>query len=381
MKSILFGLGLAVAAFSQVPSAAPFSSPAGAGSLQPNWSVTPDGGVVLNWIEPSKDGSYALRYAVRRGGNWSAPVTIAAHRHFFRHPAEVPEVMQTADGHWLAHWVENQESSDAEFIYVSSSADGSHWTAPLQAHRDHSPVQHGLVSMIENAGGGASLFWLEALKGEDGPVYLMRTLVDGSGKEVNEERLDEDVCSCCPTAVAKTAKGLIVAYRDHTPKDIRDIAVVRLDNGHWSASKIIYPDNWQIDACPINAAAIAAKGDRVAIAWFTAAHDSPQVKIVFSSDDGAAFSKPVIVSTGHAFGYASLALDDAGNATVSWLEQGSGGTRVLVRGITSAGAAGQVLEVAKGDKSALGYPKLARSGKETFIAWGSGAKIQTANIR
>jgi len=242
-------------------------------------------------------------------------------------------------------------------------------------------VYNGLVSMRQSPDGGASLFWLEALKGEDGPVYLMRSVVDASGKEVNEERLDPDVCSCCPTAVAKTAKGLIVAYRGHTPKDIRDIAVLRLENGHWSPSKIIYDDNWQIDACPINAAAVAAKGDRVAIAWYTAAHNSPQVKIVFSADDGATFTKPVLASTGHAFGYASVALDESGNATVSWLEQGPGGTRVLVRGITSAGAAGAVLEVAKGDKSALGYPKLVRSGKDTFIAWGNGSKIQTAALR
>ena len=381
-RFLMLAAMLAIPGSSQSLSRSPFPNPAGAGSLQPNWSVTPDGGTVLNWIEASKDGSYSLRYAVRHGDSWSQPVTIAAHRHFFRHPAEVPEVMEMAGGHWLAHWVENQESSDAEFVYVSSSADGTHWTTPLMAHRDRSPVQHGLVSMAENVGGGASLFWLEALKGEDGPVYLMRTVVDGSGKEVNEERLDDDVCACCPTAVAKTTKGLVVAYRDHTPKDIRDIAVVRLENGHWSPSKIINPDNWQIDACPINAASIAARGDKVAIAWYTAAHDSSQVKIVFSADGGSTFSKPVIASTGHAFGYASVVLDDSGNATVSWLEQGSGGgARVLVRTISSGGAPGPVLEIAKGEKSELGYPKLVRSGKDTFIAWGSGSKVLTASIR
>ncbi len=58
---------LAIPASSQSLSSSPFPDPAGPGSLQPNWSVTPDGGVVLNWIESSKDGSYSLRYAVRRG--------------------------------------------------------------------------------------------------------------------------------------------------------------------------------------------------------------------------------------------------------------------------------------------------------------------------
>ncbi|HLG96142.1 MAG TPA: sialidase family protein [Bryobacteraceae bacterium] len=372
---------LSCIAAGQTLSSTAVTSPAGPGSVQPNWSVTPDGAAVLSWTEPAKDGTSALRYAVRRGAAWSASVTIAAHRHFFRHPAEVPEVVQTADGHWLAHWVENQESSEAEFVYVSSSTDGMHWTAPAQAHRDHSPVQHGLASMIENPGGGASIFWLEALKGEDGPVYLMRSVVDASGKEVNEERLDDDVCACCPTAAAKTSKGLIVAYRDHTPKDIRDIAVLRLENGKWSPSKIVYNDNWHIDACPINAAAVAARGDRVAVAWFTGAQDSPKVKIAFSSDAGATFGKPAVFSTGHAFGYTSVILDDAGTALVSWLEQGPSGARVLVRSVNAAGMAGPVLEIAKGEKMVLGYPKLARAGRETLVAWGSPSKIQIASIR
>src|SRR5215469_11973637 len=378
---LLSALLVAAPAAAQNLNATPFSNPAGAGSLQPNWSVTSDGAAILNWVEPAKDGSGALKYAVWRSGAWSPPVTIATHRHFFRHPAEVPEVMQTGAGHWMAHWVENQESSEAEYVYVSSSTDGTHWTPPLEAHRDRSPLQHGLASMAANGDGGASVFWLEALKGEDGPVYLMRSVVDASGKEVNEERLDDDVCACCPTAVARTAKGLLVAYRDHTVKNIRDIAAIRLENGKWSQSKIINNDNWQIDACPVNAAAVAAKGDRAVIAWYTSAHDAPQVKLVFSADDGATFGKPVVVSTGHALGYTSVVLDDGGNATVSWLEQGAVGVRVLIRAVSAAGAAGPVLELGKGDKSALGYPKIVRTAKETLAAWGDGTKIRTASMR
>jgi BNR repeat-like domain len=381
VRFLVSTLLLAAPATAQTLSATQFSNPAGAGSLQPNWSVAPDGAIVLNWIEPSNDGAASLKYAVRHGDAWSQPVTIASHHHFFRHPAEVPEVIETGPGHWLAHWVENQESSDAEYVFVSSSTDGTHWTAPLQAHRDRSPVQHGLVSMAANPDGGASVFWLEALKGEDAPVYLMRTIVDSFGKEVNEERLDDDVCACCPTAVTKTAKGLLVAYRDHTAKNIRDIAVLRFENGKWSPSKIVNNDNWQIDACPVNAASVAAKGDRVAIAWYTAANNSPQAKLAFSSDDGATFGKPVVVSTGHALGYVATVLDDSGNATVSWLEQGTGGVRVLVRNVSAAGTAGPVLEIAKGDKSALGYPKMTRSPKGTFIAWCDGTRVRTAVLR
>lgn len=381
IRSILLSAVLALPALSQTFTAAPLANPASAGSLQPNWSVAPDGAAVFSWIEPSKGDAFALRYAVRKGGAWSAATTIAANRHFFHHPAEMPEVIALPGGHWFAHWVESPGGdSDAEYVYVSSSTDGVHWTMPLQAHHDRSPVQHGLASMIGNPDGGGSIFWLEALKGEDAPVALKRTIVDATGKEVREEIIDSDVCGCCPTAVAKTSKGLLLAFRAHSKENIRDIAVTRLENGKWSTPKIVSADGWEIEACPTNAAAVAAKGDHVAVAWFTGAQDMPRDLMAFSSDSGSTFTKPVMLSTGHAFGYTALALDEDGGAIVSWLEQDAAGARVLVRRVTAAGVAGPVVEVAKGGKMALGYPKLFHNASDTFIAWGSSKHVETASL-
>src|SRR5215831_3247644 len=147
------------------------------------------------------------------------------------------------------------------------------------AHRDRSPVQHALASMTASGEDEASLVWLEALKGEDAPSALKRTVVNNSGVVVKEETLDSDVCTCCPTSIVKTAKGLLVAYRDHTAQDIRDIALVRFENGRWMPSKILSPDHWKIQACPVNGAATAASGRRVAIAWYTQAQDDPRTML------------------------------------------------------------------------------------------------------
>jgi hypothetical protein len=359
------------------------ANPSADGSVQPSWSAAPDGSAILSWIEPVKNGEYSLRYAVRKGAAWSEARTVIAGRHFFRQPAEVPEVIQVSDKLWMAHWVENvKESSDAEYIYVSASVDGTHWSAPLMANRDRSAVQHGLVSMAASGPNEASLFWLETPKGDDGPGYLMRTVVDASGKSIKEERLDDDVCDCCPTAVARTGKGLIVAYRDHTPENIRDIAVLRLENGHWSTSKIVHADNWRLDACPVNAAAIAARGDHIALAWFTGATDPAKVQMLFSDDGGATLGKAIAVSTGPALGNTSLALADDGGAIVSWLERNaSGDARLLVREISPAGVAGPVAQVAEGGKTPFGYPRIFHSAAGTFAAWGSGGKLETAQLR
>jgi hypothetical protein len=340
---------------------------------------------LLSWLEKAENGSLSLRYAMWQDGKWSAPRTIIANRPFFRQPAESPTVLSFWDGSLLAQWVELPEASaDTENLYVSASKDGIKWTPPAIAHRDRSPVQHALASMVDSGEREASIVWLEALKGEDSPSSLKRTVVDSGGRVVKEEILDADVCTCCPTSIVRTQKGLLVAYRDHSAQDIRDIAVIRFENNSWLPSKILSPDNWKINACPVNGAAAAVVGDRVAIAWYTDAQNSARTQVAFSNDGGATFAKPVRVSTGNSLGHVSVAFEDQNVAVVSWLEEGKGseGVELLVRRVPAVGSPGPVTKVAQGSRSSIGYPRLLHTGAVTWIAWGnSGAsKIQTARI-
>src|SRR5437016_2103776 len=126
-NSVLILLALATSGLAQKPAIIP--NPSVAGSIQPNWALAADGSALLSWVEPSKGDTYNLRYTVRRGASWSEPRTIAAGRRFWRHPAEIPELMTLSDGTLLAHWVEKgKDSSDAEDILVSSSREGIKWT-------------------------------------------------------------------------------------------------------------------------------------------------------------------------------------------------------------------------------------------------------------
>jgi hypothetical protein len=369
--------------FAQTLTPSMVPNPAPPGSIQANWATAADRSVLLSWVVPGTAGSSSLQYAIRRGSQWSDVRTIAANRRFFRHPAELPELVSLSDGTLIAHWVENgSQESDAEYIFVSTSRDGVHWNPPLMAHRDRSPVEHGLASIVASGPNEASILWLQALHGEDGPVSLMRTVIGADGKEIREEEIDKDVCSCCPTSVVMTAKGLLVAYRGHTPQDIRDIAVRRLEGGKWSALKIVNPDKWRINACPINAAVAAAKDSRVAVAWYTAADNSPRVQLAFSNDAGATFTPPVKVSTSRASGYASTVLNTDGGAFVSWIEDGEKSSRVMVRLVSPSGALSPAIQVAQGSKQSLGYPRLMRNKDETWIAWGDAkAGLRTALLK
>jgi hypothetical protein len=382
MKLLFLACSAAAGLVAQTLTSESLPNPAGKGALQPNWSVSPKGAAILSWTEQSGAGSYNLLYAVRTDSAWSPARTVATSRHLFRHPAELPEVMQLSDTLWMAHWVENEEASEAEYVYVSSSTDGVKWSAPAMAHQDRSKVQHGLASMIASGPQEASVFWLHTPEGEDGPAYLVRSVLGANGKISKEERIDMDVCQCCSTSVTNSAKGLLVAYRDHTPAGIRDISVVRLEAGKWTKPKNVHADNWKLDACPVNGPAISAKGDRVAVVWHTGAQDSPRTQLAFSSDSGTTFGNPVVVSTGRSQGFTSVILDDNGGAIVSWIEQGKDSSRLLVRAVNPAGAAGPVFQAATGSRAELGYPRLVRAGKDTLIAWGgANSRVLTSALR
>jgi hypothetical protein len=362
--------------FGQTLKVEPAANPTGAGSSQVNLSLTQDGSALLSWVESDQ-----LRYSIRKGTQWSEARMIAAHRNFFHHPAEMPEVITLPGGSFIAHWIEAPKTeSEAEWVFVSASRDGIKWTTPVMAHHDKSDVEHGLASMAANSDKDASLFWLQSLNGPDKPTSLMRSVIGADGNEIKEETLAADVCECCPTAVARTTRGLLVAYRAHTKDDIRDIAVTRLESGRWTSPKIVYPDKWQVDACPVNAASVAARGDKVAISWYTSSGDKPRVELAFSMDSGATFSKAAVVSMGPAYGYTSVAIDDAGGAFVSWLERGGDGARILARHVSADGVAGPVAQIAAGTRKSLGYPKLVRAGNETWIAWNTDSKGQTARL-
>jgi hypothetical protein len=167
-----------------------------------------------------------------------------------------------------------------------------------------------------------------------------------------------------------------VAYRSHTSQDIRDIAIRRFEHGRWLPSKRVYADNWKINACPVNAASAAANGDEVAVAWYTGAPNAPRVELAFSADSGATFSKPVTVSTGFAYGYASVVLDGTGSALISWLEKGGDSARLLVRPVARGGALGPVTQIAQAGKQGLGYPRLVQTRRQVWITFGSAAKGQ-----
>lgn len=355
-------------------------SPAAPGSGEPNLALGPNGEVYLSWLEPTDSSTHALRFATLGAEGWSAPMTISEGANFFVNWADFPSLAALPDGSLAAHWLVRSGRRSEYDIHLARSFDGgATWSAAPTPHRDGTVSEHGFVSLFPEPDGALSAVWLDGRKyaeagaGEhdpEGEMMLRATTLSAEGVLGEEIALDERTCDCCQTAAALTAEGPVVAYRDRSPEEVRDIALVRRVGGRWSEPVTVHEDGWVISACPVNGPAIAAEGRTVALAWFTAARDTARVLLAFSTDAGATFTAPVEVSDGEPAGRVGVALLPGGSALVSWLERVDGAAEVRVRRVDADGKVGPSLAVATSSgERASGFPRLIRSGGDVVLAW------------
>jgi hypothetical protein len=350
-------------------------SPAGAKSGQPNLAVGPAGETYLSWIETTETGNPALKFAVRKDEQWSPAQTIVETEDLVVNYADFPSLLPLAGGVLAAHWMTEIGDTDGYRIDVAFSRDGGHtWSKPVVPHRDKTPTEHGFVSMIPGADGGIGAIWLDSRKlaGAEGSdeVAMMYTNVGLNGKLGPELLIDGRVCECCQPNAVRTTKGILVAYRDRSQDEIRDIAIVRYDGTKWSQPKFVFADNWKINACPINGPAIASLENRVAVAWFTAPNDKPVVKVSFSNDGGETFGQPIQVDDGSPEGRVGVVELDSGGAIVTWLERSDKGVQFRARQVDENGTRHPALVVGSSSGGTSGgFPRVARSGNSAVFAW------------
>lgn len=359
-------------------------NPTRPGATEPNFSVAPNGDVYMSWLEPAPDSAFALKVASFNGRSWSPARTVRTGRDFFINWADFPSV-QVLNGRRLAvHWLQRAgKGTYAYHVKVAFSNDaGVTWTPGITAHTDTSAQEHGFVALWRE-GDRLGAAWLDGRKyakteapghGEHNPsneMMLASTMFDARGRRGAEVVLDGRVCDCCQNSAALTAKGPIVAYRDRSPDEIRDIYVARRVSGRWLEGQPVHRDNWKIAACPVNGPNIAAEGERVVVAWFTAANDSARVKVAFSRNAGESFGTPVRVDNGAPGGRVDSELLRDGSALVSWIERVGGDTAaVRVRRVWPNGRAGATVTIASSSAArASGFPRMAVSGEHVMFAW------------
>lgn len=355
-------------------------SPAGSGSGEPFLST--DGDVVyLSWLEAVPSGGHDLRFSSWDGTAWSDREAIAHSERFFVNWADFPSITTGPDGSLWAHWLERGAAGGYDYgVRIVRSMDGGrHWSEPWTPHDDVSPTEHGFVSAIP-VDDGMGFIWLDGRKHAPGPEgqpatgeMTLRYRVAGLAGEPGPETLiDGRVCDCCQTDAAITSSGPVVVYRNRSDEEIRDIYISRMEGGAWSDGVPVHSDEWMIAGCPVNGPAVVARGDDVAVAWFTGAGDVPRVKLALSSDAGRSFGPPIDIDGGSPAGRVDALMLADGAVLVSWLERTGGEqAEVRLRRVERDGTTGGSATLSQSSSErASGFPRMIEGPDGSIIvAW------------
>lgn len=363
-------------------------SPAPAGSFAPQLTRTSDGSLMLSWLEALPSKQHRLRAARLRGGQWQPAVTIVENAPLFANWADVPSVSEQG-GVLFAHWLEKSGTGTyAYHVKMRASKDGGKtWGPATVAHSDRSETEHGFVSFFTRPDRKAGMTWLDGREtggghgGHGAGAMTLRAAAAGATGTAGEVLLDGRVCDCCPTAAISTPDAAIVAYRDRSAEEVRDISVVRFAGGAWS-KPVTMNDGWKIGGCPVNGPALAAEGKRVALAWFTGADNKPAVKLAHSADSGKTWSAPVLLSTGIPLGRTSVAITSDGTTHVAWLDHNDGNGRLVTRRVARKGTMSgiETLTSMKTDRNS-GYARMIADGANIVYAWTDVAADRSTRVR
>lgn len=336
-----------------------------------------DGNDLLLSFVSEKDSLATLYYSKLTGGSWSTPEAITSGSDWFVNWADYPQIAKNGEN-YIAHIL--QKSDEATYAYdvkVVQKQEGGEWSTPFKIHSDTTKTEHGFVSYTPFGESQFMVSWLDGRNTsgghhdhQGGAMTLRAAIVNPEGSLENEFLLDDSVCDCCQTSSAMTANGPVVVYRDRSETEIRDISIVRFDGEQWTAPVSVHEDSWEIAGCPVNGPRVAAFGEKVAVAWFTAAGMESKVNLAFSKNNGADFETPIRIDTGKPLGRVDVAFIDSENSLVCWIEDEGDETFIKYRKVNLDGQLGESFILANtSDSRASGFPQIAVLNENAYFSW------------
>lgn len=350
-------------------------SPAGENSSLP-FLFTNKNKTLLSWVEKVGDTLTELKYTELLDGKWQKPHQILQGSDWFVNWADFPAIAEN-NGNLISHVLKKSSTGTYSYdVKLNLHPKGeTEWKTNLALHTDSIPAEHGFVSSIPYKD-GFFVTWLDGRNtvededGNRGAMTVRAAEVSPTGEIRNESELDNRACDCCQTTAAITANGPVVMYRDRSESEVRDMSIVRWENGSWTAPKTVYSDNWEIKGCPVNGPKASALENSLVMAWFNAANNKPKVQLIFSEDAGASFDESIVIAEKNVIGRVDVLLLDEGSALVSWMEAQDGKAQLKAAKINRDGTKGEYHVISEMDASRQsGFPQMERVGDKVYFAW------------
>ncbi|MBT3180753.1 MAG: exo-alpha-sialidase [Candidatus Marinimicrobia bacterium] len=353
--------------------------PFGEGSQYPHLIKSDNGELIVSWFEPINSTTFGLYWSEWNKDKWTRKSLIHASIDFFVNWADFPSIFHGGGDTLFVHWLQksSQETFDYNVMMAFSNNRGNSWSNPFMVNQDGGKKgEHGFLSFYKQKK-GVGLTWLD---GRHMGKYDIKTHTMGdmavyqtsfiNGKLGKETKLDSRVCECCPTSAIQVNNVSIIAYRDRSDSEIRNINIIRNSNGTWEKAFPVFEDNWMIPGCPVNGPKLAEKEGNVAIAWFTAPDGDAQINVAFSNDVGKTFSDPIRVDGGAPQGRVDLVWVNDNTVIASWLESDEDNSSIVYRIINTNGKLSEIMTIETlGGGRGIGYPQMEIVDDKLLFLW------------
>lgn len=323
---------------------------------------------------------------------------------------DAPTVKVGADETVYVGWTRRVETatSKGNDLCLSVSRDGGKsFAAPVKINDDTAPASHGMHSLAVGKDGTIFMAWLDernvkienhaanfgerdsedsefqfvkihhnsnrtepAKKAEkhetaepNSEVFFAASNDGGQTFSANR-KLASEVCPCCKTSLLAAPDGRIYAsWRQVLPDDFRHIAVASSSDAGatFSSPAIVSDDRWKISACPVSGAALAmGENNQLKVAWFTGG-DAGKIGLYAaeSTDFAATFSGRTLISEGEVSGTPTLSAN-GDNLKIFWEDSG----KIFQSALSANREAAKTELVAAGN-----LPSVAAFGGKIFAAY------------
>ena len=356
--------------------------PAGKDALAPNLCSLGDH-FALSWIERGSDGVSRLQMARWNGLDFDKKTLVAASDRMFANWADIPSVIEAPCGDLYAHWLDRISTQPYAYgVRIGRSTNGGkQWKSIGWLHDDTSATEHGFVSLIPDDD-HLRAFWLDgrAMAQPDGRMALRTAVLEGD--QVRDEQiLDDNVCTCCPTSAVRTPVGPMVVYRDRSPREIRDTSFVLRNADWWSEPAPVKADHWLMPGCPVNGPSIAAHGSLVAVSRFTVIHHEAQVVLRWFNDGSVQAGREIVLDQNGPVGRCATVCTKDSIYTV-WIGLEKDQTVLRLAEVSSTGTIMMRTTLCPIDGGpSSGMPRTLMSGGELWITWAGSNRIHLGRIQ
>ena len=333
-------------------------------AAEPVTAVSPDGGFYVAWVNHNANSQSDVMFARfdSEGAASGSPVMVNQQAGVATAWRGDPPSVAVADKSVYVLWtarveVNGQKGTD---LYLSVSHDqGKSFAPAVKVNDDKLPGAHGMHSLAVAGDGKIYAAWLDERNVatpkpskhagghhmESNREIFVAYSTDGGKTFSANQKVAENVCPCCKTALAVAADGTLYAsWRQVLPGNFRHIAVASSTDGgaNFSTPVIVSDDKWVLLGCPVSgpSLSIGANGT-LRVVWY-AAGDSSGLYFAETRDKGRTFSPRSLLAQETVKGTPALA-GTTDRAVAIW--QGSLGQQPETK-IFEIGGAGTAVSVA-----------------------------------